>query len=495
MSNSNSNINTNSIKKVQPQPFIRGVGAAIPAIGDKRIAGGKGGTSINVSDTLYYLTKKYQMHNPKSMKYIDRDWARRNLGVETIACANVEHARSIQEEIGVENLTSPIPEDAVSVTEDELAFVAFEEALEKSKLQAKDIDVILRVSPTQSNIYFWDNMRVWKRKYPGLRDNVQMQYHPLGCPGFLFELKLAKQLLCSPDVNNVAIVISNVGSPDADREYLEAHAQDNIMMHWANLVIFGDGASSVIVSSDTKNLPAQVYDVEEIEYRTDNEEWVSKRSEVATTSKDGQQSTRPLYHLNVEGPKLIKGAVDYWGKFLKKNHGFTMDQAKHVAFHTPNTKVLKVLGEHYGITDRLSWLPNTIGNLGPASCITNLHHLLYNSGRVTNDGDTIYGFALGAALGQLDGVFLLKARDTAKSSADMTGPAVTDSNLAMTTRSSGFINVVCEGLRSMFKSYIGLPSPSTTKALRRLSRSVSNIEASLNHEKDWLINSNLLYGA
>jgi 3-oxoacyl-[acyl-carrier-protein] synthase III len=472
MSNSNSNINTNSIKKVQPQPFIRGVGAAIPAIGDKRIAGGKGGTLINVTDILYYLTKKYQMHNPESMKYIDRDWARRNLGVETVSCANVENARSIQEEIGAENLTSPIPEDAVSVTEDELAFIAFDEALEKSKLQAKDIDVILRVSPTQSNIYFWDNMRVWKRKYPGLRDDVQLQYHPLGCPGFLFELKLAKQLLCSPDINNIAIVISNVGSPDADREYLEAHAHDNIMMHWANLVIFGDGASSVIVSTDTKNLPAQVYDVEEIEYRTDNEEWVSKRSEVATISKNGQQSTRPLYHLNVEGPKLIKGAVDYWGKFLKKNHGFTMDQAKHVAFHTPNPKVLKLLGEHYGITDRLSWLPNTIGNLGPASCVTNLHHLLYNSGRVTNDGDTIYGFALGAALGQLDGVYLLKARGTTMSATAMT------SSLALTT-SSGFINAVWEVLRSVFKSYIGSPSPSTTKALRRLSRSVSKIEASL----------------
>jgi 3-oxoacyl-[acyl-carrier-protein] synthase III len=90
---------------------------------------------------------------------------------------------------------------------------------------------------------------------------------------FLLELKLAKQLLCSPDINNIAIVISNVGTPDADREYFELHAHDNIIMHWANLVIFGDGASSVIVSTDTKNeLRAQVYDLNAIEYRTDNEE-------------------------------------------------------------------------------------------------------------------------------------------------------------------------------------------------------------------------------
>jgi hypothetical protein len=292
MSNSN-----NANNKAQQQPFIRGVGAAIPGIGDERIAGGKGGTLINVSDILFYLTKMYGMHNPTSGKFIDRDWARRNLGVETITCANVEHARSIQEEIGKENLTMPIPEDAVSLTEDELAFIAFDEALEKAKLKPKHIDLILRVSPTQSNIYFWENMRVWKRQYPDLRDDVQMQHHPIGCPGFLVELKLAKQLLCSPDINNIAIIISNVGSPDADRDYLELHAHENEMMHWANLTIFGDGASSVIVSTDTKNpLPVQVYDLKAIEYRTDNEQWVSKREDRATVSKDGKQSgTRPLY--------------------------------------------------------------------------------------------------------------------------------------------------------------------------------------------------------
>jgi hypothetical protein len=80
MSKSNKNSNT-----AQQQPFIRGVGSAIPGIGDEKVAGGKGGTLVNVRDILYYLTKKYQMHNPKSMKYIDLDWAHRILGVETIS--------------------------------------------------------------------------------------------------------------------------------------------------------------------------------------------------------------------------------------------------------------------------------------------------------------------------------------------------------------------------------------------------------------------------
>ena len=464
--------------KAQQQPFIRGVGAAIPGIGDERIAGGKGGTLLNVSDILYYLTKKYGMYNPNSGKVIDREWARRNLGVEAISCANVEHARSIQKEIGTDHLTMPIPDDAVSLSEDELAFIAFDEALEKAKLKPKDIDLILRVSPTQSNIYFWENMRVWKRQYPDLRDDVQMQHHPIGCPGFLVELKLAQQLLCSPDINNIAIVISNVGSPDADRKYLELHTHDNIMMHWANLVIFGDGASSVILSTDTSNpLPAQVYDLKAIEYRTDNEIWVSKREERATVSKDRQQpTTRPLYFLNVDGPKRIKGAVDHWGKVLRDKHGFEMDDAKHAAFHTPNPKVLRHLGEHYGITEKLSFLPDIIGNLGPASCVTNLHYRLYKSGIATNDEDTIYGFALGAALGQLDGVYLLKARDTTKSPAIETSHAVSSGKMAV---AGSIINELWGILCGLFRSPIEASSQTTAKVLRRLSRSVSKIETSL----------------
>jgi hypothetical protein len=156
-----------------------------------------------------------------------------------------------------------------------------------------------------------------------------------------------------------------------------------------------------------------------------------------------------------------------------------MDQAKHVAFHTPNPKVLKHLGDHYNITDKLSWLPNTVGNLGPASCVTNLHYRLYKSGTVTDHGDTIYGFALGAALGQLDGVYLLTARDTTRT------PPV---SMAMAT-SSDIVNAVWEMLYRLFSNSVAAPSPSTTNAFRRLSRQVSNINTSLDKhvtENTWL---------
>ena len=477
--NSINNNNNNEAKNPQ-QPFIRGMGSAIPGIGDERIAGGKGGTLIHVSDVLYYLTKNYQLHNPKTGKVIDKDWARRNLGMEFISCANVEHAKSIQEEIGIEHLTRSVADDAVSLSEDELRFVAFDEALERAKLKPKDIDLILSVSGTQGDVYFWENMRVWKRQYPDLRDDVQMQHHPIGCPAFLYELKLAQQLLCSPDINNIAIVISNVGSTISDREYFELHAHENKLMHWANLVLFGDGASSVILSTDTTNpLPAQVYDLKEVEYKIDNDTWISKREDRATVFKDGQpSSTRPVYSLNVEGPKLIKGAVDHWNKVLRSKHGFKMKNAKHVALHSPNPKVLRTLGKHYGITDKLSFLPDDIGNLGPASCVTNLHHRIYKSGIATNDTDMIYGFAIGATLGALHGVYLLEARDTTKS------PVIEKSEAVSSDTETSFANDIDEFWRfifvalwgllcSIFKRSIVTPAPSRTKALRRISSTLS----------------------
>jgi hypothetical protein len=104
---------------------------------------------------------------------------------------------------------------------------------------------------------------------------------------------------------------------------------------------------------------------------------------------------------------------------------------------------------------------------------------LYKSGTVTDHGDTIYGFALGAALGQLDGVYLLTARDTTRT------PPV---SMAMAT-SSDIVNAVWEMLYRLFSNSVAAPSPSTTNAFRRLSRQVSNINTSLDKhvtENTWL---------
>jgi 3-hydroxy-3-methylglutaryl CoA synthase len=73
--------------------------------------------------------------------------------------------------------------------------------------------------------------------------------------------------------------------------------------------------------------------------------------------KDGEQSTvRP----SIISMLMVQNAVDHRAKVLEEDHGFTMDQAKHVSFHTPKPKVLKALAKHYNITEKLSWLPNNV---------------------------------------------------------------------------------------------------------------------------------------
>ena len=110
--------------------------------------------------------------------------------------------------------------------------------------------------------------------------------------------------------------------------------------------------------------------------------------------------------------------------------------------------------------------------------MTNLHYRLYRSGVATNDGDVIYEFALGATLGQLDGVYLLTARDKTKAPAAETSQTVLSTSLAMAANGSLFV-ALWEKLYSLLKSSIGIPTPSTTRALRPLSRSVSKIETAL----------------
>jgi len=261
----------------------------------------------------------------------------------------------------------------------------------------------------------------------------------------------------------------------------ELHGHENSLMHWTNLVLFGDGASTVILSTDCKNpMPAQVYDLTAIEYRIDNETWVSKRNEHAIALKDGSGvETRPKYSLNVEGPKLIRGAMGHWRSVLKKNYGFTLDQAKHVAFHAPNPKVLKTLGEYLSITEKLSFLSDSIGNLSCSSTVVNLHDRLYKSGTVTNHGDVIYGFSIGGTLGVLDGVYLLTARDTDKANTMRTSQVVPRYNLSIDMYEyiaivGWTVSLIWKFISNVLKTSILAQSPAKTKVLRRFSRRTSS---------------------
>ena len=409
--------------KVTPRIFIRGTGSGIPGVGDPDLKGGNAGTLVKLRDVCSVLEKDYDIHNPKTGKRVDRDWAERNMGLLTYSCGNVDVIRKFQAARGEElNMETKIPENAVSVTEYDICFKAMEEALQVANLDASDIDVILHATPTLDGAFFWAGMCEWKRRFPNLKDSVQLQQHPIGCPAFLIELKLAKQLLCSPEVNNVAIVVSNhVSGKGEDVESAKVYCSDNDMKKWVNMIVFGDGAACAIISSDEKTpMPGMIYDVVDVDYKRDHEEWVSRTAcpPQGLNLKDPAQASKPIYELNVRGPLLIKGALDHWCAQLKKRHGFTLAKTNHVALHTANPRVLGMLTKYYKLENKVSYLPNTIGNLGPASCVANLHDLLQGTGgrrqyahNVAN-GDYIMGFALGAASGVIDGVFLLKARLT-----------------------------------------------------------------------------------
>lgn len=406
----------------QPKLFFRGTGSGIPGVNDPDLKDGKAGNMVKLADVCAFLEGDYGIHNPKTGKCITRDWAYRNMGLETYSCGNADVIRELLaargKELGTETI---VPEDAVSVTEFDLCFKAFDEALQVGNLKPKDIDVILHASPTLDGVHFWANMCEWKKHYPTLKDSVQLQHHAIGCPAFLIELKLAKQLLCSPEVNNVCIVLSNHSSGKIeDIETPKLYCSDNDMKKWVNMIVFGDGAAAAIVSSDTHNLPEMVYDLVDVDYKRDHEDWVS-RTVIAPQGldlKNISQAAKPIYELNVNGPLLIKAAMDHWCGQLKKRHGFSLSTTNHIALHTANPRVMGQLAKYYRIEGKISYLPNTVANLGPASCVANLHDILQGTGgrrqyaHTILPGENIMGFALGAASGVVDGVFLLQARKT-----------------------------------------------------------------------------------
>lgn len=136
-------ISTSSTGHREHKVFVRGIGSAIPGIGDIRLHNGNAGTLLHASDICGLFLDDYNAHNPKTGKKIDLSWALRNLGVETISIGNIGTIRAIQD---MTTLDTPLTKEMKSISETELAFVAFDEALERSNLKAKDIDVILRLS-------------------------------------------------------------------------------------------------------------------------------------------------------------------------------------------------------------------------------------------------------------------------------------------------------------------------------------------------------------
>ena len=243
-----------------------------------------------------------------------------------------------------------------------------------------------------------------------------------------------------------------------DKQSLNMHAADNDMSKWANVCLFGDGASACIVSTDNVNLPEVVFDLIDVEYKTDYSQWISRREDLPCPDDTPEQSptgrrpslvtketgTRPVFYLNVEGPKHIKASLDHWIKYLKKTHAFTLHKANHVALHSPNPKVLNTIAKHYGVANKISHLPERVGNLGPASCVTNLHDRLYgNNGAAVPvvNGDKIFGFALGDGIGLTDGVFLLEARVTGPNDRVIAG--TTSKHPHKSARASALLPVPC----------------------------------------------------
>lgn len=397
--------------------FVRGTGSAFPGFNDPDLKDGHGGVLFPIGDLCDVIDKIFGVHNPATGKPVDRDWALRNMGMKTYSVGNVTAARECAKQFVEKGIaiTARIDDDAVDVSELELCFRAFDEAMENARLTPAEVDVLIHVSPTLEGQHFMEGVAKWKEQYPSIREDAQLEQHWLGCPAFLIELRQAVRMLHSHDVNNVVIVCSNHTSGRyRGMETLEQYCRDNDMSLWVNMIVFGDGAAAVVVSSDatSRSLPDMVYDVVDVDYKRDHTEWVS------TIAENNGSTIGHMYKLNVSGVLLIKGAMDHWCRVLNKRHGFSLSRAQHVALHTANPRVLDMMIKWYRLSGKVSLLAHEVGNLGPASCVTNLHDILHGTGgrrenkHDVKHGETIFGFSLGAATGVVDGVFLLRARNT-----------------------------------------------------------------------------------
>jgi len=370
-------------------------GRHIPHHDDERLGKCCTGTLYTTDKLCKYLREAHDIHNPKNGKRITDDWARRNLCMSQIThCTdNIDCL-----------LDSECPRKSNSTTEQELCINAFEEALNKAGLKPSDIDGLLHNSMSLQNSTCVECLQFWYQKYEELKPQVNLHLSN-GCPSFLHLLSIGKNLLINnPNMKNLAIVISFC-SPAGflTKDQLEKQFGTNDMLKWLGLLIFSDGAISIILSNE-KNLQAPMsYKIVDVDFSIDPE------LNVAWTRKEkcDKGVMFDSWFLNMHAESLYANDFGVKFKAMQKKHGYSIKDFSHFAFHQANPRVVSKVAEYYGIREKTAVSGAKHGNLPGPSLASDLFERLMEA--EVQDQDLILGYGMGASIGNTSGYFILQA--------------------------------------------------------------------------------------
>ena len=130
----------------------------------------------------------------------------------------------------------------------DLALRATSSALDDAGIDASDVDVFVHVTSTPDTVTCQDHFRYLMNEL-GLRRNVDLVHHNLGCAGLAPGFRTAAALVVSAVPSTAVVVASNCPSgyfgPDV-HDYYYKHPSG---MGWLAPLMFADGAGAVVFRS------------------------------------------------------------------------------------------------------------------------------------------------------------------------------------------------------------------------------------------------------
>jgi len=295
----------------------------------------------------------------------------------------------------------------------DLTLRAARSALDDAAMNATEIDLFVHVSSTPDTICCQDHFRYLTREL-GLRRDVDLIHHNLGCAGLASGFRTAAASLVSTVPATALVVASNCSSgyfgPDV-HDYYYSHPSG---MGWLAPMMFADGAGAVVFSSSRRDPDKSPQGLLSVRYETNPD------VELVTYPAGGCLHHTSAANLadNVflmDGVKVAEVFVplmernfemlqEDWPTKIKPATGsdFDVDSVARWYLHQANGVVVRRAIEMLGLSpDRV---PIGVDNYGNASASTTLILLDEDrrAGRV-HDGDLIVFMWIGAGNGAMNG--------------------------------------------------------------------------------------------
>ncbi len=216
----------------------------------------------------------------------------------------------------------------------DMGYFAAKKAIEKAGIDPKEIDFVLFATLTPDYIFPSTACLIQNRL--GLTNAAAVDIQA-ACSGYLYALSMAKSFIESGCYRNILIVASEKLSSIVDYEDRNT------------CVLFGDGASACVVSSERPGLA-----IEQLSLGCDGEQAELLILPAGGSRQPASSETvrERLHYLQMEGKEVFKHAVrrmEFAAKACLEQTGIKGEEIRYMVPHQANIRIIEAIAKRFSI--------------------------------------------------------------------------------------------------------------------------------------------------